>query len=217
MSSLYKQIWDELSVIDVNEHVEKKMNLSYLSWAWAYSTLMKYYPHNSYSFTQTVEADGSVTVECMLTIHQGDEVAMRSMWLPVMDNKNQAIQNPTARQISDNKMRCFVKCIAMFGLGHYIYAGEDLPDGTEKVAPAEAKKPLRGQQKLMLQRYIIDTYQALEDGDGAQLFQLDRELQEDEKDLPIYEALERLLTSDQKKNRAGYIEAARQAGALEVE
>lgn len=217
MSSLYKQIWDELSVINVSEHVEKKMNLSYLSWAWAYGTLMKYYPHNSYSFTQNIEADGTVTVECMLTIHQGDEVAIRSMWLPVMDNKNQAIQNPTARQISDNKMRCFVKCIAMFGLGHYIYAGEDLPDGTEKAAPAEAKKPLRGQQKLMLQRYIIDTYQALEDGDGAQLFQLDRELQEDEKDLPIYEALERLLTSEQKKNRAGYIEAARQAGALEVE
>ena len=24
-------------------------------------------------------------------------------------------------------MRCLVKCLAMFGLGHYIYAGEDLP------------------------------------------------------------------------------------------
>ena len=49
------------------------------------------------------------------------------MWLPVMDNRNKAVVNPTSRDVSDARMRCLVKCIAMFGLGHYIYAGEDLP------------------------------------------------------------------------------------------
>jgi len=49
------------------------------------------------------------------------------MWLPVMDNRNKAIVLPTARDISDARMRCLVKAIAMHGLGIYLYAGEDLP------------------------------------------------------------------------------------------
>jgi len=51
------------------------------------------------------------------------------MWLPVMDFRNNSISNPNSRQISDAKMRALVKCLAMLGLGHYIYAGEDLPAG----------------------------------------------------------------------------------------
>ena len=49
------------------------------------------------------------------------------MWLPVMDNRNNSIANPSSRQVSDTKMRCLVKCFALYGLGHYIYAGEDIP------------------------------------------------------------------------------------------
>ena len=52
----------------------------------------------------------------------------RSMFLPVMDHQNNAIIKPSSRQVSDARMRCFTRCLAMFGLGHYIYAGEDLPD-----------------------------------------------------------------------------------------
>ena len=51
----------------------------------------------------------------------------RLMWLPVMDYKNKAIVNPDTRAVSDTRMRCLTKCLAMYGLGHYIYAGEDLP------------------------------------------------------------------------------------------
>jgi len=63
----------------------------------------------------------------------------------VMDYKNNSIANPTSRQVSDTRMRCLVKCMAMFGLGHYIYAGEELPDSKvdeaeAKVAPVEVKK-----------------------------------------------------------------------------
>ena len=50
------------------------------------------------------------------------------MQLPVMDNRNNAIVNPDSRKISDATMRCLAKCIACFGIGLYIYAGEDLPD-----------------------------------------------------------------------------------------
>lgn len=204
MSGLYKQIWDELSVIDVNEHVEKKMNLSYLSWAWAYSTLMKYYPHNSYSFTQTVEADGSVTVECMLTIHQGDEVAMRSMWLPVMDNKNQAIPNPSARQISDNKMRCLVKCIAMFGLGHYIYAGEDLPE--------EEKKKIIGKEKITMQDACVAIREGIENKDPVLLFETEQEFRGD--DEHILGAVKRWLNGDQVKEWKAIVDQGRKDGVI---
>ncbi|HBY66950.1 MAG TPA: hypothetical protein DEG69_03775, partial [Flavobacteriaceae bacterium] len=51
----------------------------------------------------------------------------KTMWLAVMDYKNAAVVNPSAVQIANSKMRCLTKCMAMFGLGHYIYANEDLP------------------------------------------------------------------------------------------
>jgi hypothetical protein len=58
----------------------------------------------------------------------------RSCVLPVMDNRNRAIQNPDAFAINTAIMRCLAKAIAMHGLGLYIYAGEDLPEG-EKPEP----------------------------------------------------------------------------------
>ena len=128
-------IWETLSQIDCSKHTEKKGNLTYLSWAWAWGTLMKHYPTARYQFTDhkdhngnitdiQVYTDGSASVECTVTI----EELSRTISLPVMDHRNQAIKNPNARQISDSKMRCLVKAIAMHGLGFYIYAGEDLPE-----------------------------------------------------------------------------------------
>jgi len=60
-------------------------------------------------------------------LSDGENSLKRDMWLPVMDHKNKAVINPDACQINKTKMRCLTKCLAMFGLGHYIYAGEDLP------------------------------------------------------------------------------------------
>jgi hypothetical protein len=57
-----------------------------------------------------------------------------------MDYKNSAIKNPDARKISDTKMRTFVKCLAMFGLGHYIYAGEDINPSTESESVVQLSK-----------------------------------------------------------------------------
>jgi len=118
----YAEIWNTLSKIDVSKHVEKKNGLSYLSWAWAWGVLMDKYPDAQYDFNELeVHADATVTVHCVVLIKN----CRRTMWLPVMDHRNNAIKNPDARKISDTKMRCLVKCLAMFGLGHYIYAGED--------------------------------------------------------------------------------------------
>jgi hypothetical protein len=143
------EVWRTLSAIDVSEHVEKKNGLSYLSWAWAWGVLKQNYPQAEFEFREwpvetepidkvgpTIDcmmySDGTASVHCSVSI---DDVGV-SMWLPVMDYRNKAIPNPDARSISDSKMRCLVKCIAMLGLGHYIYAGEDLPGSAD-----EAEKP----------------------------------------------------------------------------
>ena len=196
MSNLYKQIWDELSVIDVSPFVEKKGGLSYLSWGHAIKILKSYYPHSNWTFSQKSEGDGTMMVECMLTIQHGDEAAYQSMWLPVLDFKNKPIAMPNAFQINTARMRALTKCISMFGLGIGLYVGEDLGEPKPVVAPEPAKKGLTGQKKLLWQRYLIDVVDALDREDGLALLELDRELQDDE---PVYEALHRSLTSDQKK------------------
>jgi hypothetical protein len=77
------------------------------------------------------------------------------MWLPVMDGANKAMKDKpysyttrygektveaaTMFDINKTLMRCLVKNLAMFGLGIYIYAGEDLPEA-ETTAPLVAKK-----------------------------------------------------------------------------
>jgi len=122
------EVWKTLSAIDVSQHIEKKGNLSYLSWAWAWQTLMDNFPDSTYQYNEplyltndTVEVDVSVTVGG--NTHQ--------MWLPVMDNRNKSIANPTSRDVSDARMRCLVKCIAVHGLGLYIYSGSDLPEAVK--------------------------------------------------------------------------------------
>jgi len=124
----FKSIWETLSAHDCSEHIQKikagSTELSYLSWAWAWGILMEYYPEAEFSFNENEAIlDDTVSVNCQIVIGN----CKREMWLPVMDNRNNAIVAPNARDISDAKMRCLVKTLALFGLGHYIYAGEDLP------------------------------------------------------------------------------------------
>lgn len=131
----YKEIWDTLKKVDVSNHVEKKNGLSYLSWAWAWGVLMEHYPQAQYDFPEAeTHPDGTMTVFCTVKI---GHTCIRQMWLPVMDYKNNAIKNPDARKISDTRMRCLVKNLAMWGLGHAIYAGEDVTAVTAPEGEAE--------------------------------------------------------------------------------
>jgi hypothetical protein len=132
----YQKIWDTLSSVDCNEYTEKKGNLTYLSWAWAWGILMEHYPSSTFEFADNeTHDDGSMTVHCTVTIGE----CQRSMWLPVMDYKNAAIKSPNARDISDNKMRCLTKTLSLLGLGHYIYGGEDLPSSSKQPAKPKAE------------------------------------------------------------------------------
>ena len=147
----YKVIWDALSKINVNEHIETKgakggFQAKYLSWSWAWETLMNNFPQARFEFTQYEKSDGTLTdvltyddgtcqVECTMWIGE----LKRTMWLSVMDNMFNAIPNPSSSQINTAKMRCLAKLIAFWGLGFYIYAGEDLPQQQEE--PKPTKKP----------------------------------------------------------------------------
>lgn len=113
----------ELRKLNVNEHTEKKGNLTYLSWAWAVDTLLQHDQMATWEFDEPKVFNETVMVYCSVSAF-GKTIKMH---LPVMDNRNQAIKNPDARKISDSQMRCLTKAIACFGIGLYLYAGEDLP------------------------------------------------------------------------------------------
>ena len=120
----YKDIWQNLSAIDCTAHVEKKNGLSYLSWAWAWATLMEHYPEATFTFEpEQTFPDGTVMVFCTVNIGE----CSRSMWLPVIDNRNKSIANPDSFARNTARMRCLVKCLSLYGLFSYGYAGEDLP------------------------------------------------------------------------------------------
>ena len=136
----------DLLTLNVNERVEKKGQLSYLSWAWAWAEVLKYDPAATWIVHLYGPAENkqpcmwigeSAMVHVSVTI-KGLE---RECLLPVMDNKNNAVKNPDARKISDAIMRCMTKAISMHGLGLYIYAGEDLPEGELGTAPK--KEPVK--------------------------------------------------------------------------
>lgn len=120
--------WETLSKIDCSEYVERKGNLTYLSWAWAWGITKKNFPDANYEMLQhETFPDGTVMVRCNVTIAD----ITHQMWLPVMNHRNQAVANPDAFAINTAMMRCLTKCLAMFGLGHYIYAGEDVPEAND--------------------------------------------------------------------------------------
>ena len=125
--------YNELRKINVNEHTEKKGQLTYLSWAWAVDTLLQHDSTAVWEFPEPKYFGDTVMVFCNVTAF-GKTMKMQ---LPVMDNRNNAISNPDARKISDATMRCLAKCIACFGIGLYIYAGEDLPTGEMDNAVAD--------------------------------------------------------------------------------
>lgn len=129
--------------INVNEHTERKNGLTYLSWAWAWAEVLKVDPEATWD---VIEHDGlpvrflpdrTAMVKVAVTI----KGMTKTCWLPVMNHRNQAIEQPNAFQVNTAVMRCLAKAIGMHGLGLYIYAGEDLPeDGAD--APTKSRNSL---------------------------------------------------------------------------
>lgn len=165
-----KSTWEVLSKINVNDKVEDRDGLTYLSWAWAWGIVKENFPNAKYEIVKDefgrpyhIDPKLGIMVETIVTI--GDESL--PMWLPVMDTKNKAMKTEAyeyttrygkkgvaaASMFDVNKtlMRCLVKNLAMFGLGHYIYAGEDIPQG-EKQSVAPPKQEQKATKKIALKK-----------------------------------------------------------------
>lgn len=154
-----KTTYEKLSAINVNDKVEKKNGLTYLSWAWAWAEVKKACPDATYSVIEDPNTHKPYFYDENLGYLVMTEVTIEGetleMWLPVMDGANKSmmaksytyqtrygektVEAATMFDINKTLMRCLVKNLAMFGMGIYIYAGEDLPEGdTTATAPVTA-------------------------------------------------------------------------------
>ena len=130
-----------LANINVNDKTEKKNNLTYLSWAWAWGEIKKQHPDATYTIYENKDGwnyhtDGRTCwVKTGMTVQGIEHIE----YLPVMDHRNASISADKVTSFDVNKaiQRSLTKAAARHGLGLYIYAGEDLPDdGEEKPVPA---------------------------------------------------------------------------------
>ena len=156
--------FQEIESINVNEHIEERtqagVTLKYLSWTWALSEFKKIYPDFTYEVKKFDNGSG-VMLPYMYDENTGYMVQTsitagglnQEMWLPVMDSQNKAmkkepyqyttkkgtftVQPATMFEVNKTIMRCLVKNMAMFGLGLYIYAGDDLPNKEPETLPKE--------------------------------------------------------------------------------
>jgi len=134
-------VFETLNKINVNEFKEKKGNYDYLSWSDAVQYVLSEFPDATW---ETHEFDVPMNKGedfgwhkcpymitdsgCFVKVSVTIEGITRTEVHAVMDNYNKAIKEPTATQINNSIKRCLVKCFALFGLGLYIYRGEDLPE-----------------------------------------------------------------------------------------
>ena len=180
--------FDALYSLDMNDKVEKRENLSYLSWANAWAEFKRACPSATYRIVKDpitnlpYFADERIGI-IVYTEVTADDVT-HEMWLPVMNTSNKAMKlEPYTYKVFDkfkkeyvertveaasmfdiNKtiMRCLVKNLAMFGLGLYIYAGEDIPDkmaddnaSTQETVP---EQPKRTRKSRAVQQSVTDKY-----------------------------------------------------------
>jgi len=131
-----------LNQINVNDHVEKKGQFSYLSWPYAVAQLRladpsAFWEVRRFDGLPYLKTEAGYFVEVAVTV-QGITL---SQVHPVLDAKNRPIYEPTAFDINTSLQRCLVKAIALHGLGLYVYAGEDLPETGGRDEPPKPTNP----------------------------------------------------------------------------
>lgn len=139
-----KSIFETLFEINVNDHVEKKNGLSYLSWPYAWAEVKKRFPDANYKVYETESGGIYFTDGKTCWVKTGVEIAgiEHIEYLPIMDYKNKSIslENVTSFDVNKSIQRSLTKALARHGLGLYLYAGEDLPEiEIEKISAKDAK------------------------------------------------------------------------------
>jgi hypothetical protein len=173
---------------NVNDHVEKKNGLSYLSWAWAWAEALKADPQASFSVQMFgdkcyMDINGTAMVWVTVTMFGKPMVCQ----LPVMDNFNKPISiegvtttNKYGKEVTTKLdsfnvntaiMRCMTKALALHGLGMYLYSGEDLPEEGDKfekvvITPTQgAQDNIPPEELQYLQELAMELIAICEQGD----------------------------------------------------
>ena len=157
----------ELNSINVNEHTEKKNNLTYLSWAWAWGEVKKRFPDATYKVYEDDNGciywtDGRTAwVKTGVTVNGIEHIE----YLPIMDFKNRSIplSDITSFDVNKSIQRSLTKAVARHGLGLYIYAGEDLPEDEQESKPEVDEKTMNNYVSV-ISKLLAET-----NTDGAQM------------------------------------------------
>lgn len=167
-------MFNALSNLDLSDKCEKRESLTYVSWSNAWSEFKSAYPSATYQILKNENglpyfSDPNLGIMVFTEVTVDD--VTHQMWLPVMDSKNKAmklepytysvwnnfkkafeektVQAASMFDINKTLMRCLVKNLAMFGLGLYIFQGDDLPeksaDDTNSSAPQPMQRPVQQQ------------------------------------------------------------------------
>ena len=170
----------ELYGVNVNGHTEKKNNLTYLSWAWAWGEIKKRHPDATYTVYENADGwnyhtDGRTCwVKTGVTVNGIEHIE----YLPVMDYKNKSIsiENVTSFDVNKAIQRSLTKACARHGLGLYIYAGEDLPEEEA----AEKQDESRNAKNIAANNIISGLAKARGKSDGEILNALMRQISKPE-------------------------------------
>lgn len=150
--------------INVGDHIEKKKELSYLSWAWAWAEFKKIFPDSYYTIYENADGwnyhhDGKTCwVKTGVTLVDGEFQLEHVEYLPIMDYSNKSIRldNVTSMDINKAIQRSLTKAIARHGIGLYVYAGEDLPEETEEEKAARLAAEKQEKEEIQKLREEID-------------------------------------------------------------
>ena len=155
-----ESIYNVLSAINVNDKVEQKQNMKYLSWAWAWDMVKRNYPsanyvvdlyegkpylqdeHLGYMVSTKVTID-SETIPMQLPLMNGANKSLKQEAYSFTTRYGEkTVEAATMFDVNTAIMRCLTKNLAMFGLGHYIYANEDMPLIDEQSAVETTKSTI---------------------------------------------------------------------------
>jgi hypothetical protein len=202
-----KELIAKMLAKNVNDHLEKKNGLSYLSWAWAWAEALKADADATYKVEMFdgkcfMDINGTAMVFVTVTMFKKPMTCQ----LPVMDFRNKAIPTPDAFAVNTAIMRCMTKALALHGLSLYIYAGEDLPEEGDKsekiiISPTQgAQNDVPIEELRYLEEVAIELIAMCEQGDPrAALGRLDEENLDNEQKIALWTLLPSKVRAALKK------------------
>ena len=160
--------FEQLNNINVQDKIEKKGNLSYLSWAWAWEQLKIKHPKAQYKVYEREDGviywtdNKTAWVKVSVTVDDMEHIE----YLPIMDYKNKSIPvgQVSSFNVNTSIQRALTKAIARHGLGLYIYAGEDIPSSEKDDLLEEERQSLYDECKDLKESIIGELEMAIDLG-----------------------------------------------------